>query len=152
MCVLRANNMMTLSLPGWLCRPAGATLFVPAAGALANAVPDAHDPSVRHPPIMFTSDIALKVDPIYGAISKRFRENPAEFADQFARAWFKLTHRDMGPRARYLVSRLSKPRGSRQAGKLVIRSVLPFRTSHFCHNSSQFGFLFLFLFFFTVFW
>ena len=116
--VLRANNMTTLSLAGGLCRPAGATLFVPAGGALANAVPDAHDPSVRHPPIMFTSDIALKVDPSYSAISKRFRANPAEFADQFARAWFKLTHRDMGPRARYLVSRPGQQlRGSRQAGK-----------------------------------
>jgi len=65
-------------------------------------VPDAHDPSKRHPPMMFTTDLALKEDPAYRKIAKRFQENPDEFQDAFARAWFKLTHRDMGPRARYL--------------------------------------------------
>ncbi|MBK8027838.1 MAG: catalase/peroxidase HPI [Chloroflexi bacterium] len=82
--------------------PAGAYQWVPKDGAAADAVPDAHDPVVRHAPMMLTTDLALKVDPIYGPISKRFYENPAEFADAFARAWFKLTHRDMGPRTRYL--------------------------------------------------
>ena len=82
--------------------PAGATQWVPANGAAANAVPDAHDPSKRHPPIMFTTDLALKVDPSYGPISKRFKEKPEEFKLAFAKAWFKLTHRDMGPRSRYL--------------------------------------------------
>jgi len=82
--------------------PAGATQWVPKDGAAGNAVPDAHDPSKRHAPVMFTSDLALKLDPIYGPISKRFHENPDQFADAFARAWFKLTHRDMGPIARYL--------------------------------------------------
>jgi catalase-peroxidase len=84
--------------------PAGATLFVPAGGTLAAAVPDAHVPGKRSPPVMFTSDLALKVDPIYNPISRRFRDRPDEFADQFARAWFKLTHRDMGPVDRYLGS------------------------------------------------
>jgi catalase-peroxidase len=65
-------------------------------------VPDAHDPSKRHAPAMLTTDLSLKFDPIYEKISRRFYENPGEFADAFARAWFKLTHRDMGPRARYL--------------------------------------------------
>ena len=82
--------------------PAGAFQWVPKGGAAANAVPDAHDPTKRHPPVMLTSDLALKVDPIYAKISKRFHENPEKFADAFARAWFKLTHRDMGPRVRYL--------------------------------------------------
>ncbi len=82
--------------------PAGAHQWKPKGGAASNAVPDAHDPSLRHAPTMLTTDLALKFDPIYGPISKRFFENPDQFADAFARAWFKLTHRDMGPIARYL--------------------------------------------------
>jgi catalase-peroxidase len=82
--------------------PAGAFQWKPKGGAGADTVPDAHDKSKRHAPTMLTTDLALRVDPIYGPISKRFYENPAEFADAFARAWYKLTHRDMGPRARYL--------------------------------------------------
>ncbi len=82
--------------------PAGANQWKPKNGAMADAVPDAHDPTRRHPPMMATTDIALKVDPIYAPISRRFHENPAELADAFARAWYKLTHRDMGPRVRYL--------------------------------------------------
>ena len=65
-------------------------------------VVDAHDPSKKHRPMMTTADLSLKIDPIYEPIARRFQQNPAEFADAFARAWFKLTHRDMGPRARYL--------------------------------------------------
>jgi len=84
--------------------PAGANQWVPKDGAAANAVPDAHDPTKHHAPVMLTTDLALRVDPIYGAISKRFHENPDQFADAFARAWYKLTHRDMGPRALYLGS------------------------------------------------
>ena len=82
--------------------PAGAVQWTPKNGDAAGTVPDAHDPSKRHAPIMFTSDLALREDPEYFKISKRFHENPEEFADAFARAWFKLTHRDMGPIARYL--------------------------------------------------
>ncbi len=82
--------------------PAGAYQWVPTDPAAADEVPDAHDASKRHSTIMFTTDLALRMDPIYGPISKRFLENPDQFADAFARAWFKLTHRDMGPRARYL--------------------------------------------------
>ena len=82
--------------------PAGAQQWIPKGGALAGSVPDAHDASRRHAPIMTTADLALKVDPEYAKVSQRFRENPAAFEDAFARAWFKLTHRDMGPRARYL--------------------------------------------------
>jgi catalase-peroxidase len=82
--------------------PAGAYQWKPKDGAAAGTVPDAHDPSKRHAPTMLTSDLALKVDPIYAPISKRFHENPEAFADAFARAWYKLTHRDMGPRVRYL--------------------------------------------------
>ena len=82
--------------------PAGAWQWKPAHGALADAVPDAHDPSLRHAPMMTTADMALKFDPAYAQIAKRFQENPDQLADAFARAWFKLTHRDMGPRARYL--------------------------------------------------
>jgi len=82
--------------------PAGATQWVPANGQASNLVPDAHDPSKRHAPIMFTTDIALKMDPSYRKIAMRFRENPEEFRLAFAKAWFKLTHRDMGPRARYI--------------------------------------------------
>ena len=82
--------------------PAGAHQWKPKGGAGAGTVPDAHDSSKRHAPFMLTTDLALKVDPIYGPISKRFFENPDAFADAFARAWFKLTHRDMGPIVRYL--------------------------------------------------
>jgi catalase-peroxidase len=84
--------------------PAGATQWIPVGGASADTVPDAHDPSTRHAPIMFTTDLALRTDPIYEPISRHFLENPEEFADAFARAWFKLTHRDMGPKVRYLGS------------------------------------------------
>ncbi len=84
--------------------PAGAIQWVPKDGAAANLVPDAHDPAKRHAPIMFTTDLALKTDPAYRAISERFHKDPQQFADAFARAWFKLTHRDMGPRSRYLGS------------------------------------------------
>ncbi|MFO7641245.1 MAG: catalase/peroxidase HPI [Candidatus Competibacteraceae bacterium] len=82
--------------------PAGATQWIPAEDQAANLVPDAHDPSKRHAPIMLTTDLSLKVDPSYRDIALRFKENPDEFADAFAKAWFKLTHRDMGPRARYI--------------------------------------------------
>jgi catalase-peroxidase len=82
--------------------PAGAVQWTPKNGDAAGTVPDAHDPSKRHAPIMFTSDLALREDPEYFKISTLFHENPEEFADAFARAWFKLTHRDMGPIARYL--------------------------------------------------
>ena len=82
--------------------PAGAWQWVPTNPAAATTVPDAHDPTKRHAPVMLTTDLALRMDPIYGPISKRFHENPDQFADAFARAWYKLTHRDMGPRARYL--------------------------------------------------
>jgi catalase-peroxidase len=82
--------------------PAGAYQWTPKHGAGANSVPDAHDPSRRHAPGMLTTDLALRFDPAYEKISRRFYENPDQFADAFARAWFKLTHRDMGPRARYL--------------------------------------------------
>jgi catalase-peroxidase len=84
--------------------PAGAIQWVPKGGAASNLVPDAHDPSKRHAPIMFTTDLALKEDPIYREITSRWLENPEEFEDAFARAWFKLTHRDMGPSTRYLGS------------------------------------------------
>ena len=82
--------------------PAGAKQWIPAGGAAADAVPDPHDPSKRHAPVMLTTDLALRMDPIYEPISRRFHENPAAFADAFARAWFKLTHRDMGPKSRLL--------------------------------------------------
>ncbi len=82
--------------------PAGAWQWVPTDPASADEVPDAHDSLKRHAPMMTTADLALRMDPIYRPIAKRFLENPAEFADTFARAWFKLTHRDMGPYSRYL--------------------------------------------------
>jgi catalase-peroxidase len=82
--------------------PAGAHQWIPKDGAGAGTVPDAHDPTKRHAPIMFTTDLALKTDPSYATITKRWLEHPDELADAFARAWFKLTHRDMGPLARYL--------------------------------------------------
>jgi catalase-peroxidase len=82
--------------------PAGAKQWVPTDQDAHELVADAHDPDLFHPPVMLTSDIALREDPIYEPISKRFHENPEEFADAFARAWYKLTHRDMGPVSRYL--------------------------------------------------
>lgn len=82
--------------------PAGAQQWTPAGGALVGTVPDAHDASTRHAPMMTTADLALKFDSEYAKISRRFYENPEEFADAFARAWFKLMNRDMGPRSRYL--------------------------------------------------
>ncbi len=88
--------------------PAGATQWIPKDGVAANSVPDAHDTSVRHAPIMFTTDLALKFDPSYSKIAKRFQKDPKEFELAFAKAWFKLTHRDMGPRVRYLGKEVPK--------------------------------------------
>ncbi len=82
--------------------PAGAKQWKPKGGAGADAVPDAHDPSVRHAPMMLTTDLALRMDPVYGPISRRFMENPDQLAEAFAKAWYKLLHRDMGPVSRYL--------------------------------------------------
>jgi catalase-peroxidase len=82
--------------------PAGANQWVAKGGAGAGTIPDAHDPSKRHAPTMLTTDLSLRMDPAYAKISKRFHENPQELADAFAKAWFKLTHRDMGPISRYL--------------------------------------------------
>ena len=82
--------------------PAGAFQWTPKDPSAASAVPDAHDPSKRHAPMMLTTDLSLRIDPIYEPISRRFHENPQALADAFAKAWYKLTHRDMGPRARYL--------------------------------------------------
>ena len=82
--------------------PAGKFQWVPKNGAASDAVPDAHDKTKRHPPVMLTTDLSLRMDPIYGPITKRFLDHPQEFADAFAKAWFKLTHRDMGPVSRYL--------------------------------------------------
>jgi len=82
--------------------PAGAQQWTPTDASAQGTVPDAHDPAKSHAPMMLTTDLALKEDPVYAPISKRFHENPDELADAFARAWFKLTHRDMGPRSRYL--------------------------------------------------
>jgi len=82
--------------------PAGAHQWTPKGGVGAGTVPDAHDPSKHHSPAMLTTDLALRFDPVYEKISRRFYENPDQFRDAFSRAWFKLTHRDMGPRARYL--------------------------------------------------
>ncbi len=82
--------------------PAGAHQWTPKNCKPEHMIPDAHDPSKKHPPMMTTADMSLRVDPAYEKISRRFHQNPKEFADAFARAWFKLTHRDMGPRARYL--------------------------------------------------
>ncbi|MEY4641469.1 MAG: hypothetical protein RLZZ227_1463 [Pseudomonadota bacterium] len=82
--------------------PAGATQWIPADGAAATLVPDAHDPSKRHAPVMFTTDLALRMDPAYREITTRWLNDPEAFSDAFARAWFKLTHRDMGPRTRYI--------------------------------------------------
>jgi len=91
--------------------PAGAQQWVAQNVKPEHMIPDAHDPTKKHPPIMTTADLSLRMDPAYEKIARRFHQNPAEFADAFARAWFKLTHRDMGPRARYL-------------GKLVPKEVL----------------------------
>jgi catalase-peroxidase len=82
--------------------PAGAFQWTPKDASAVGTVPDAHDPSIRHAPMMLTTDLALRMDPIYAPIAKHFHENPDAFADAFARAWYKLTHRDMGPRSRYL--------------------------------------------------
>ncbi|MDA1142779.1 MAG: catalase/peroxidase HPI [Planctomycetota bacterium] len=82
--------------------PSGATQWTPTDASAVDAVPDAHDPSKKHAPMMFTTDLALRMDPIYGPISKRFHEKPKLFADAFAKAWYKLTHRDMGPPSRFL--------------------------------------------------
>lgn len=84
--------------------PAGAIQWVPTDKSAWSLVPDAHDKTKRHPPIMFTTDLSMKLDPEYRKISERFRQNPDQYADAFARAWFKLTHRDLGPRSRYLGS------------------------------------------------
>jgi catalase-peroxidase len=88
--------------------PAGAIQWIPADGAASNLVPDAHDPTKRHAPIMFTTDLALKFDPAYRKVVDRFHKDPNEYALAFAKAWFKLTHRDMGPRTRYLGSHAPK--------------------------------------------
>ena len=88
--------------------PAGAIQWIPSDSSTNDLVPDAHDKNLRHAPIMFTTDLALKFDPSYQKISKRFLENPELFEKAFARAWFKLTHRDMGPRARYIGSEVPK--------------------------------------------
>ncbi len=88
--------------------PAGAHQWTPKGGAAKGTVPDAHDASKKHAPIMFTTDLALRMDPAYGKITKRFLENPDQFEAAFAKAWFKLTHRDMGPRSRYLGAEVPK--------------------------------------------
>ena len=98
--------------------PAGAQQWVPKNGAAEGTVPDAHDPNLRHAPMMTTADMALKMDPLYAPISKRFHENLEEFADAFGRAWYKLTHRDMGPRSRYLGAEV-------QTQKLLWQDVIP---------------------------
>jgi catalase-peroxidase len=89
--------------------PAGAKQFTPTNADAQGTVPDAHDPSKRHAPMMLTTDLALKVDPIYGPITKRFYEHPDQLADAFARAWYKLLHRDMGPVSRYLGPWIPEP-------------------------------------------
>ncbi len=98
--------------------PAGATQWIPVGGAASTTVPDAHHPAKSHPPVMLTSDLALRVDPSYEKISRDFLAHPEKFADAFARAWFKLTHRDMGPLARYLGSDVP-------AEKLIWQDPLP---------------------------
>ncbi len=89
--------------------PAGAGQWIPKNGAAKDMVPDAHDPAKKHAPIMFTTDLALKMDPVYGPIAKRFHEHPEQFADAFAKAWYKLTHRDMGPVSRCLGPLVAEP-------------------------------------------
>ncbi len=102
----RWSNMFFWNLFGYEWEltksPAGAHQWIPKHGAGADSVPDAHDPDLRHAPIMLTSDMALRMDPAYEKISRRFYENPVEFEEAFAKAWYKLTHRDMGPVSRYL--------------------------------------------------
>ena len=88
--------------------PTGNIVWIPENGQAANLVPDAHDKTKRHAPIMYTTDLALRFDPIYGKITQNWKKNPKAFEDAFARAWFKLTHRDMGPRARYLGKNVPK--------------------------------------------
>ena len=88
--------------------PAGATQWIPKDGQAANMVPDAHDPSKRHAPIMFTTDLALKFDPVYSKIAKSFQEDPKKYQLAFAKAWYKLTHRDLGPKARSLGNEVPK--------------------------------------------
>jgi catalase-peroxidase len=102
--------------------PAGAQQWVPKNGAADDMVPDAHDPNLRQAPMMTTADMALKMDPLYAPISKRFHENLDEFADAFGRAWYKLTHRDMGPRSRYLGAEV-------QTEKLLWQDVIPETTA-----------------------
>jgi catalase-peroxidase len=103
---IRWDNAFLTNLFGYewelTASPAGTKQWTPKNPEAKGTVPDAHDPSKRHAPIMFTTDLALRMDPIYGPIAKRFHENPDQLADAFAKAWFKLLHRDMGPRARYL--------------------------------------------------
>ncbi|CAN5340354.1 catalase/peroxidase HPI [soil metagenome] len=89
--------------------PAGAHQWTPKGDFSKDTVPDAQDPKKRHPPMMFTTDLALKLDPIYAPISKRFHENPEEFRIAFSKAWYKLTHRDMGPLSRYIVAEAAPP-------------------------------------------
>ncbi len=89
--------------------PAGASQWTPKEESAQGTVPDAHDPSKTHAPMMFTTDLALKLDPVYGPISKRFHENPKEFEEAFAKAWYKLTHRDMGPYSRCLGPEVAEP-------------------------------------------
>ena len=100
--------------------PAGAHQWKPKDGAGADTVPDAHDSSKRHAPTMLTTDLALRFDPVYGPISKRFQENPDEFAEAFAKAWFKLTHRDMGPYVRRCFGKLV-PRRTADSGRTPCR-------------------------------
>src|SRR4029079_7323098 len=87
----------------------GAWQWTPKGGAGKDTVPDAHDPKKKHAPMMFTTDLALKMDPNYAPISKRFHANPKEFAEAFAKAWYKLTHRDMGPVSRLLGAQVPPP-------------------------------------------
>ena len=108
--------------------PAGAQQWKPKNSAGAGTVPDAHDASKHHAPMMLTTDLALRIDPAYEKISRRFYENPKELADAFARAWFKLTHRDMGPRARYLGSEVP-------AEELIWQDPIPVATSSVLEQS-----------------
>ncbi len=89
--------------------PAGASQWIPAEGGGEGTVPDAHDPDKKHAPMMFTTDLALKTDPAYAKISKRFHDNPEQFEEAFAKAWYKLIHRDMGPVSRCLGPWVAEP-------------------------------------------